>query len=90
VSIKNKTNFFSIVPNPAYGITYINFMAEEDNKITLVLTDITGKIISTTQKSIQIGFNQWEMNLTNQAAGLYFIKIIDKKTIQIQRLINSM
>jgi GEVED domain/Secretion system C-terminal sorting domain/Pregnancy-associated plasma protein-A len=90
VSIKNKTNLFSIVPNPAYGITYINFTAEEDNKITLVLTDITGKIISTTQKSIQTGFNQWEMNLTNQAAGLYFIKIIDKKTIQIQRLINSM
>lgn len=75
----NKSNNCLIYPNPTTGIFYIDFKAFDGNK-DVSIYDVTGKLL----KRIQTVNNLLFINLTNEAKGLYLIKINTG-----QRVINS-
>lgn len=75
----NKSNNCLIYPNPTTGIFYIDFKAFDGNK-DVSIYDVTGKLLKRTQTDN----NQLFINLTNEAKGLYLIRINAG-----QRVINS-
>jgi hypothetical protein len=66
----------SIWPNPSSGIFNIETNLRENESGTVLVTDMTGKVILNTEISSEI-------NLTNQESGIYFLRISspDKGTI---------
>jgi len=71
----------NIYPNPSTGI--YNLQTNTDIEITL--TDVLGKIVLT--KKINAG--TYQLNLTEQANGTYFIKAISNGQVKSKRLIKQ-
>ncbi len=70
----------SVYPNPTTGI--FNIEVTEDAEITII--DISGKIISQFQN-----FTTSQVDLSNQANGIYFIKIQTENEIITRKLIKQ-
>ena len=81
---------YSLFPNPTNGNANLFITTENLNAdIQIEIYSASGKLISTKSKSLQSGIkSDIPLNLTNQAAGVYFIKIKDaqnhlSKTLRI-------
>jgi hypothetical protein len=63
----------SITPNPvaAAGNFKYNISSAERLKITVVITDITGRVVMTKNQNLIAGFNVIDMNVAQLAAGTY-------------------
>ncbi len=83
VGIANlSANQISIYPNPSNGIfTIQNFTNSQIQN--LIITDITGKII----KQFTIYNSQFTINISNQPAGIYFLKINSNDGIYTEKII---
>ena len=61
-------------PNPFEGITYANLRTVEPGDVSMVLTDVNGRIVETQNfASLQPGIHQFRINVS--AAGIYFLTI---------------
>jgi len=72
----NKTSMFLAYPNPARDILHV----QTNGKATLFLTDQSGKILFT--KNIN---GKEEINVTNLAAGLYYLR--NNETGAVQKVV---
>lgn len=64
------------IPNPTTGVFAIPVSFDKQMKVSANITDILGKHISTTDFGHkERGMSKLEFNLSNQAAGMYFIQI---------------
>jgi hypothetical protein len=68
-NIAEHNSNFEIYPNPTTGIIFIDFSSSvgHENVKNVEITDISGKTIQQ--------FNNLTIDLTNQATGIYFLKI---------------
>lgn len=83
-SISNITDKLevSIYPNPTTDKLFINFENTTNKADKLAITDLTGKIISETNLS-----NSNEINVSNIAKGIYFLRFYNKEAILANRKI---
>ena len=76
----------SIYPNPSNGIVNINFAKVSNfGKVEITITDITGKAIycmTTEHAPLQI-------DLTNNANGIYFIKFQNSEVVKTMKIIKE-
>lgn len=66
----------SIYPNPATSVLNVVVVTPENNRINLVVTDMTGKIIMQQVAAINSGSNYLLLNVAKLAAGSYTVKAI--------------
>lgn len=64
----------SVYPNPVRNELNIVISSPSSEKIRLVVTDLSGKIILQTTAQLKIGDNQQQMHVQQLPAGTYFIK----------------
>jgi len=83
-AMKNIVNKLSIYPNPSNGIFTIDFKTSA-RLLNVSITDITGKTIK--QYPITCTERSRSVNLKNQPAGIYFIKISSRNEFFIRKLI---
>jgi hypothetical protein len=78
-----------IRPNPVSHSGFITLNIVESEKYTLQILDNTGKLISSifTMDYLQPGIYDFNMNVTNLASGLYFVRLISAKGVITQKLI---
>ena len=82
-SISNINSEINIYPNPTTGI--INLTGSQNlSGLNLQITDITGKTIYTT-----MGHGPLQIDISNQPAGIYFIKIQTEHEIIIKKIIKN-
>jgi len=64
-----------VYPNPVTSFANIHFNIEDDNPVSIFITDITGKEITRIAENerFQKGNNQLNFNAENYPAGVYFI-----------------
>ena len=81
-----KSNIF-IYPNPTNGIIKINLegVAKLSRVSTIIITDITGKIIINYQLSI----TNSKIDISNQPTGIYFIKILTDSGIIVKKIVKK-
>ena len=66
----------SMYPNPAKG--HVNMVIESPvaERITLVVTDLSGEVVMQQAAQVNTGENQLRLGVSGLAAGSYFIKTI--------------
>lgn len=68
--------FLQIHPNPARGNLRIRFNSPDEQKVTIKLYDVTGRLINEIfNGKTKIGTNEMPIMAANYAAGIYFISI---------------
>jgi hypothetical protein len=82
-----KTDKVSVSPNPAKDRVVVKLNALEAKNVTLTLVDVAGKTVLTDNKSLETGFNEFSLNVTQLPQGLYFLKVADGKTSEMHRLV---
>jgi hypothetical protein len=71
----NLKNEFTVYPNPSNGYVKSTLFSKINTKATLVLFDITGKVVYNTIINIEKGNNEFDFNLRVKP-GILFMKII--------------
>ncbi|MBM3453367.1 MAG: T9SS type A sorting domain-containing protein [Bacteroidetes bacterium] len=64
-----------LYPNPTEGDVHIRYNAMKNEKLTVVITDITGKTVSTSLLTSKEGSNLIILPTDGMASGTYFIKM---------------
>jgi hypothetical protein len=75
-NIDKDVNSIAVYPNPASNKATIAVNAGEADELSITLTDIQGKVISTLNPIVRKGLNEIELNTSalNLNAGLYLVK----------------
>lgn len=68
----------SLYPNPANSHTTVKLYAQQNSNVKIDITDLKGRIVSTTQVEITNGWNELPLTL-NLENGLYTISIVDSR-----------
>jgi subtilisin-like proprotein convertase family protein len=78
----------TVYPNPSNGLVSLNILNAQFNNLQISITDVQGKLIfSLNEKNVNATFNK-EINIQEQAKGLYFMNVIgDQKTASIKLVI---
>ena len=66
---------FNVYPNPAKDIAVINFNLNEVCDVEVEITDISGKIVFSSNLNNASGFQNINLNVENMNSGLYFVNL---------------
>jgi len=64
---------YSVFPNPAKDLVYIQLEAEANEKWSLQLTNRQGALLQTREVSLSQGINTFSFDISSLPAGSYFI-----------------
>ncbi len=67
----------NVYPNPANENATLEYNATEGGNHSIIITDITGKIVTTENYNAQQGNNRLNLNLDTIEAGMYLITVAD-------------
>ena len=77
---------FKIFPNPASDHATITFSSDNEEKYTIRLIDLLGRIVFTTEKDAVIGDNQYQVDISVITKGVYTV-VLQKGGIVTQNKI---
>jgi hypothetical protein len=79
-----------ISPNPYSDYTSVNLNTEQEGLITIEITDIQGRLISSQQTLVKTGISEIKVEGSEVLnKGIYFIKTIHLNTINVQRVVKQ-
>ena len=88
-AMANNISMSQNIPNPAKGMTSVNYTIPEDGKVMFSIMTVTGQILYTEEVNAVSGNNRIEFNTANMASGIYFytmtfngLRIVKKMTIE--------
>lgn len=89
--IKISYNSMSVTPNPIKNESLILFNSDMDDKISITLTDMSGRYITTItdEKDVEKGLNSITMDLPYLSDGLYFVNLKGKYHSQTLKVIKE-
>lgn len=73
--ISSRIQSIEVYPNPAQNQTSISFNLLNNEKVTLTVSDMSGKVLMHEVKNLNIGRNTIQLNTSDLASGLYLIKL---------------
>ena len=79
----NSTLDLNVYPNPTNGNVIVAFNADKEDAYSIRLIDVTGRIVQTINYTSSIGENQYQMNLSSIAKGVYMV-ILQNKDAMLQ------
>ena len=87
MSTEKTGNEFSVFPNPTDGITQLKFQSGEITDLKISLTDVAGHQIFNSGIKDFNGFYNEVLDLTDYAAGLYFVQIIQGEQVWTKKIV---
>jgi hypothetical protein len=78
---------FSIYPNPASRLVYVDFETSRKGRVTIELVDAAGKVLLKTQTNSEIGANHYPIHVSKITEGAYFLKMTDGVTVSVQSIV---
>ncbi|MBK8470799.1 MAG: T9SS type A sorting domain-containing protein [Sphingobacteriales bacterium] len=79
----------SISPVPAVMDINVVFNASSSTNINVAIFDAAGKMVSNGNNSVIAGVNTLNLNISNLAAGTYFVKINDGNTVAVSKFVKQ-
>jgi len=77
----------SVYPNPTTGKAKIMFQLDRSSVAEIIVTDIIGKVILANSKSVNVGQNQFEIDLSGLSKGIYLVKTTANGRTNVSKLI---
>lgn len=72
----NKLELVSVYPNPAKDALSIKVATPKADNVTLIITDMTGKVVLQQRANVIAGDNQLQLNVHGLSQGSYLLKAI--------------
>jgi hypothetical protein len=86
--VQARNYLFNAYPNPANTSVKIAFYAEQADRATITLTDVTGKVIKTISNPVVSGLNEAVVDVSELNNGIYFYTYtLDGNVIATRKLI---
>jgi len=79
-------NIISAAPNPSHGIFAISLNSKNNEMIDANVYDVTGRLVQTNAVYLQKGINEFDIDLTSQMSGLYFLEMKNENRREIIKL----
>lgn len=76
-------------PNPTSSIAQLTYQCSSEEKTILNVYDFSGSLIYSKDMFCSKGENSFEVNLINQADGIYFITLVSDKKLQKTKLVKK-
>lgn len=88
IGIPGKYNLSQNYPNPFNPVTKIDYDIAADSKTTLLLFDLTGRLVKTLVNEFKTaGYYSVDFNGTNLASGVYFYKLQTDRFSDTKRMV---
>ena len=78
INSKGASDLFAVYPNPNNGLVNVELNIEEATTATIMVFDANGKVVYQGNNVNPIN-NKIQLDLSNNAAGIYFIKLVTDK-----------
>jgi hypothetical protein len=78
---------FSVYPNPNNGQFSVNLVTAEEGIANVIVRDIMGKVVKTTDVSTVAGPNNFQVDLTSFGAGIYLLQVNQNGTTNTVRIV---
>jgi hypothetical protein len=81
----NNTDVYGMIayPNPTDDFAYLNFQSSKSYNGTLTVHDIAGRLMHSEVVSINQGTNQFQLDVSEAAAGIYLVAIGNAKPVRL-------
>ena len=76
-----------VYPNPTRNSFNVAIVSGSNEKTTINVYDVVGKLVVSTTNDVQIGHNNLFVDLKNSPSGMYFVKISNSKYEFTKKLI---
>lgn len=86
-NVKANNKLISIYPNPAISIVNINTNSELNTTLSVIVKDITGKIITTNNYDVVKGNNILNLNIENLQSGIYLLQVKNNGIVSTTKLV---
>lgn len=81
-------NNIAVAPNPTSGDAFVVIKNNQNNTASVIVTDITGKVVYQTQEGINNGINRIQIPAaTISVKGVYLVKVVTGEHTQTQKLV---
>jgi hypothetical protein len=87
---ENENNFFSVsmYPNPATDKVNVSYVLDRTSDVTVTITDLAGKAVSTTsQSSVSAGANAIALNTADLSNGVYVVSLTANNQTSTHKLV---
>lgn len=78
---------FTIFPNPTKNHTTISFESVSNEMVNITIVNVDGKVVYTNKKAVNNGINQFEVNTSEFAKGMYTVKIEQGQSMAVRKLV---
>lgn len=89
VALAKKSLFISVYPNPIADNSVVAITAAKASKATIMVTDMTGKVISKQNKDLITGINKFSLNSMIFISGYYQITVATDDTKQTIKVVKQ-
>lgn len=84
----NGISAVTVVPNPVNNFMQINIASNTDKEVQVLIYDVTGNLMRTTNTHVQKGYSTIKMNgFESWARGVYTIKVLSGNEIFVNRML---
>jgi hypothetical protein len=87
VAKNEKEVSFTIYPNPGSGLITLDFNTSNAKQTTIQVIDVAGKMVLSENVSLVTGASKQTLDVSSLAKGSYFIRTMDKETVETKKLI---
>lgn len=77
----------SLFPNPTKNHTTISFESVSNEMVNITIVNVDGKVVYTNKKAVNNGINQFEVNTSKFAKGMYTVKIEQGQSMAVRKLV---
>lgn len=77
----------NVFPNPLAENIHVNLNLKSEQKVSLELLDVTGKLIVSKDLGILNGASSQLLNVSGITKGIYFVKVISEKGTEVRKII---
>lgn len=86
VSCKSPSSSILLYPVPAKNMLNLVLATERDTKATILLVDISGKIMRQVRTDLQKGTNNLKVNIAGLSSGEYILKVVGSEVFKTQKV----
>lgn len=80
-------SYVNVFPNPSAELIHVNLNLKSEQKVSLELVDLTGKLIVSKDLGILEGDSKQSINVSGVVKGTYFIKVVTEKGAEVRKII---
>jgi hypothetical protein len=88
--LKNQESIFSnvnVFPNPSAETVNVNLNLKSEQKVSLELVDLTGKLVASKDLGIIQGDSKQVINVNGITKGTYFVRVVTEKGTEVKKII---